>query len=201
MSLFDSDQIETSLRLLGERLAMDHCGPFRLVVCGGAALIACSLVARQTTKDIDIVALIDGDGHVVSPDPLPQDLLDTAARIGKDLNLPPDWLNNGPSREPGGLFQCGLPDGLKDRFSRREFGSCLTVFFVGRIDQICFKVFAAVDQGPGRHVGDLRELQPTAEELETAARWAMTHDPSEGFRVTLLSMLRQLGYEHVASRF
>jgi hypothetical protein len=195
-----SDQIDSSLHLLGERLALSDLGPYRLVVCGGAALIACSLISRQTTKDIDVLALIDGEGHVVSPDPLPPDLLREVAQVGRDLDLSPDWLNNGPSRDPGGLFQVGLPAGVKDRLSRRDFGPALAVYFVGRLDQIHFKVFAAVDQGTGRHVDDLRDLCPTAAEIEQAARWAITHDPSEGFRQVLTSMLRKLGYEETASR-
>jgi hypothetical protein len=200
MVQLNPDQIESALGLLGERLTLAKVGPYRLVVCGGAALIACSLISRETTKDIDVVALIDGEGHVVSPDPLPSDLLRDVAQVGRDLDLPPDWLNNGPSRNPGGLFQVGLPAGFKDRLTRQNFGSALAVYFVGRLDQIHFKVYAAVDQGTGRHVDDLRDLRPTADEIEKAARWAMTHDPSEGFRTVLTSMLRQLGYEETASR-
>ena len=194
------NQIESALSLLGERLALSHLGPYRLVVCGGAALIVCSLISRQTTKDVDVVALLDGLGQMVSPDPLPPDLLRDVAQVARDLDLPPDWLNNGPSRNPGGLFQVGLPAGLKDRLSRRDFGPALAVYFIGRLDQIHFKVFAAVDQGTGRHVDDLRDLHATADEIEKAARWAMTHDPSEGFRKVLTSMLRQLGYEETAAR-
>jgi hypothetical protein len=200
MNNLNPEQIVTSLQLLGEILALDGRGPFRIAVCGGAGLIACSLVSRQTTRDVDVVALINEQGLAVSPDPLPPDLLRAAERVGRDHDLPPNWLNNGPSREPGGLFQLGLPAGFATRLSRRDFGPNLTVFFVGRFDQICFKVYAAVDQGAGRHVDDLRDLHPTPEELETAARWAMTHDPSEGFRTVLTSMFRQLGYENVAAR-
>lgn len=194
------EQIDTALQLLGERLALDGSDPVRLVVCGGAALIACSLVSRQTTRDVDVVAMVDGEGHVISPDPLPQHLVLAANHVGRDLDLPPNWLNNGPSRDPGGLFQFGLPVGFKDRLFRRDFGAKLAIFFAGRFDLICFKVFAAVDQGPGRHVDDLRDIRPTAEEMEAGARWAMTHDPSDGFRSVLVSMLRQLGYEETASK-
>jgi len=199
MTQFNAAQINSALSLLGERLALAQAGPYRVAVCGGAALIACALVSRQTTSDIDVVAFIDPNDRLMSPDPLPPDLLREAARVGTDLGLPADWLNNGPSRDPGGLFQFGLPAGFSERLFRRDFGSALTIYFAGRLDQICFKVFAAVDQGAGRHVDDLRELRPTADEMETAGRWAMTHDPSEPFRQTLISMLEQLGYADVAS--
>ena len=69
---------------------------------------------------------------------------------------------------------------------------------MNRIDQIHFKVFAAVDSGPGRHVDDLRELRPSPDEIEKAAFWAMTHDRSVEFRMVLVSMLRQMGFKDVA---
>jgi hypothetical protein len=194
------EQIEQAFSLLAERLELMAVQRIGIVVCGGSALIASSLVSRQTTKDVDVVAMADESGHLTSPDPLPPQLLLAVEQVGRDLDLPSNWLNNGPSRHPGGLFQCGLPDGFETRLVRRDFSPSLTVFFVGRLDQICFKVFAAVDQGPGRHVSDLRDLNPTADEIAIAARWAVTHDPSEGFCQVLVSMLRTLGYEHVASK-
>ena len=39
---------------------------------------------------------------------------------------------------------------------------------------------SAADRG-GYHIEDLRALEPTPDEIEAAARWAMTHDVSEGF--------------------
>lgn len=199
MAPISPEQIDLTLRLLGERLSLAQAGPYRLVVCGGAALIACALISRQTTKDIDVVAMMDATGLMLSPDPLPPALLQEAARVARDLDLPPDWLNNGPSREPGGLFQLGLPAGFQERLVRRDYGAALTVYFAGRLDQICFKLYAAVDQGAGRHLSDLRELNPTHEEIALAARWAVTHDPSDGFRQVLISLLRQLGHDDIAS--
>ena len=74
------------------------------------------------------------------------------------------------------------------------------MLFIGRLDQICFKVFAAADAGPGRHLEDLRELKPTSGEMEIAARWVMQQDPSEGFRSMLKEMLRKIGYEQASER-
>ena len=63
-----------------------------------------------------------------------------------------------------------------------------------RRDQIFFKLYAAVDQGPrSKHIEDLRRLKPTADELRAAAAWARTHDPSVAFRVELRGALRDLG--------
>ena len=74
------------------------------------------------------------------------------------------------------------------------------MLFIGRLDQICLKVYAAADAGPGRHLEDLRELKPTAEEMEMAAGWVVKQDPSEGFRSLLKEMFRKIGYEHASER-
>ncbi len=102
------------------------------------------------------------------------------------------------SRGEGGLFRLGLPDGFLTRLTRRDYGPRLAVSYIGRLDQIHFKVYAAADRA-GYHVDDLRALGPTDEEMEKAARWAMTHDVSEGFRLIVKSMLRQLGYDAAAA--
>ncbi len=99
----------------------------------------------------------------------------------------------------GGLFQMGLPDGLSGRLHTRQYGVRLTVHFIGRLDQIHFKLYAAADRG-GYHITDLQALGPTAEEIEAAARWAMTHDVSSEFATILKHLLRELGYAESADR-
>jgi hypothetical protein len=122
------------------------------------------------------------------------------SEVARDLGLPPDWLNNGPSCDAGGIFQLGLPEGIATRLHSRSYGNRLNVHFIGRLDQICLKLYAAVDSGEGIHISDLLSLEPDYVELERAARWAMTHDISPEFRMILKDMLRQLGYESVANR-
>ena len=187
--------LERALESLGIRLKQNAAGPYELVVCGGTALILSGAIPR-TTKDVDVAALIKDD-FLVSPDPLPDDLVTAVKEVARDLGLPEDWLNNEPSREPGGLFQFGLPEGLKDRLVSFAFGKELIVHVISRYDQIHFKLYAAVDRG-GYHVEDLIALNPTTEELVAAGNWAITHDPSKGFIMMLKSMLEQLGYRDAA---
>lgn len=97
------------------------------MVCGGAVLIVCGLVTRLTTRDVDVVALRNETG-LITPDPFPMDLKQEAEVVGANLDLPEYWINNGPSREPGGLFQVGLPDGIESRLQRRDYGERLAVF-------------------------------------------------------------------------
>ncbi len=56
--------------LLAGRLDLAQSEPVRLVVCGGSALIAMGL-RRRTTRDMDVVALMNAAQELVSPDPLP----------------------------------------------------------------------------------------------------------------------------------
>jgi hypothetical protein len=60
---------------------------------------------------------------------------------------------------------------------------------------IHFKLYAAVDQGPGKHSEDLEALAPTHEELLRAARWARTHDPSPEFEQELRRALAHFGVD------
>ncbi len=86
----------------------------------------------------------------------------------------------------------GLPAGLAERLHSQQYGGHLTVHFIDRVDQIHFKLYAAVDRG-GYHIEDLRALDPTPGEIEKAARWAMSHDVSDGFLMVLKDLLRNLG--------
>ncbi len=179
------------------RLEANYADPVEIVVCGGSALIFAGLVDR-TTSDVDIVALMR-QGALCDPEPLPKSLQQALREVSEDLRLPGNWLNNGPSRGEGGLFRMGLPVGFAGRLTRHAYGAFLIVYFVDRIDQIHFKLYAAVDRG-GYHVTDLLALHPTPDELEAAARWSMTHDVSDGFIMVLKKLLRSIGHGNVAER-
>ncbi|HWX87440.1 MAG TPA: DUF6036 family nucleotidyltransferase [Solirubrobacteraceae bacterium] len=185
----DAARADTLLAALGEQLAVrEEC--YTLVVVGGSALLALGLVAR-TTRDVDVLAILDG-GELVSAEPLPPSLLEAGRVVALDFGLPMDWLNAGPAS----LLDLGLPEGFLQRAQRRSYGEALTVLFASRTDQIHFKLYAAVDQGAGRHFADLQALEPTEPELLQAARWSRTHDPSEGYRSVLLELLTYLGATH-----
>lgn len=132
---------------------------------------------------------------MIDCEPLPQYLLRAAGRVAQVLHLPDDWVNTGPAMQ----FRMGLPEGFQSRLHRVDVGEKLTVYFIGRLDQIHFKTYAAADRG-GYHVSDLRKLNPTEDELVMAARWSMTQDVSEGFHFLLKDMFTQLGWPNVAAR-
>lgn len=176
------------LDALGEQLERLDAS-YDIVVVGGSALLALGLVTRPT-KDVDVVAL--RDGRVLLPaSPLPELLAEARDRVARDFRLPEDWLNDGPAS----LLSFGLPDGFLTRAERESHGPGLTVWYASRLDQIHFKLYAAVDQGPGKHEADLRSLQPSRDELLSAARWSRSHDPSPGYRAVLERALTALGVE------
>lgn len=189
------DRLNDALTLLGERLRLSGGEPQELVVCGGSSLIARGYVSRAT-RDVDVVARRLRGAELVSAKPLPKVVVAAASRVAADLGLPSNWLNNGPAD----LFEMGLPAGFSTRLEAQAYGSHLTVWFTGRVDQIHFKLYAAADQGGGRHVTDLLVLSPTADELLAAAHWTFTHDPSPGFRELMKAILKEMNHDAVAQQ-
>lgn len=193
MKTLDTEKLNQALMLLHERLEFANAPKVSLVVCGGSALIATGLVPR-TTQDVDVLAMFR-DEDLIDPEPMPDYLISAAEATARTLQLPADWLNCGPAD----LFRMGLPEGTKERLIRMPVGERLEIFYVSRIDQIFFKLYAAVDRG-GYHIEDLLQLNPASEELYKAARWTMTHDVSEGFKMMLCQLLTELGFEDVSQR-
>jgi hypothetical protein len=189
VTLIGRTQLETALRALGELLAARGLH-YEVVVIGGGNLILRGLVSRPTTKDLDLLGEWTPDG-IRPMRPLPEPLRLAVLDVARTYGLASDFVNLGP----GSLLDLGLPDGFVGRLERHDFGGVVT-WLAGRFDMVCFKLYAAVDQGPrSRHLQDLRDLRPAREELLAAARWTITHDPSPGFRALLVDALRQLGIE------
>jgi hypothetical protein len=181
---------EQLLQALGEQLSAGE-ESYELVVIGGSGLLALGMIDRAT-RDVDLVALRVG-ADLEKPEPLPGPLREARERVARDFSLPEHWLNPGPAS----LLDFELPAGFLERVESRHYGDHLTVHFASRFDQIHFKLYAAVDMGPGKHSQDLEALAPTSEELLQAARWARTHDPSPGFDEVLHRVLTHYGADDV----
>lgn len=180
--------MEDALETLGELLT-EHGQSVGVLVVGGGSLLLLGFIERPTA-DVDVVGFA-GPGGYVKAEALPEYLADAVEDVGRALGLGSRWLNAGPA----GLIDFGLPEGLEDRVVVRRYGS-LGVHLPAREDLICFKLCAAVDQGPrSKHMGDLRSLGPSPDELVAAARWTRTHDPSVGFLGELRQALALLDVE------
>jgi hypothetical protein len=189
MDMIGREQLQAALSALGELLAARGVR-YELVLVGGGNLILRGLITRPTTKDLDILGERALD-VIRRLRPMPEPLRDAVLDVGRAFGLANDWLNVGPDS----LLDLGLPDGFTERLERRDFGG-LVVWLAGWYDMVCFKLYAAVDEGPrSRHFQDLVELHPNRSDLLEAARWASTHDPSPGFRSLLVETLRALGVE------
>jgi hypothetical protein len=188
--MFRPATLEKALELLGDLLA-DRGLYFELVAIGGGGLQLIGVIDRPT-KDIDLVALIQGDKLVAVGPNLPAALAEAVADVAGALHLPADWVNAGPAS----LLALGLPAGFQERLERRKYGRGLELSLASRFDQIHFKLYAAADDAPGgKHHIDLKQLQPSPDELRLAARWAKTHDASEEFAGVLAGVLRDFGVE------
>ena len=184
---FSGPSLEQALAALGQLLeSRGH--EYRLAAVGGGALLLLGLLDRPT-NDLDVVTQADESGAAVSADPLAPPLREAISDVARAFGLPENWVNPGPAA----LLDLGLPEGFADRAHIQRYGA-LEIRLADRLDQIHFKLYAAVDQGPrSKHFADLRAIEPTREELVSAARWARTHDPSEGFRAGLEAALEALG--------
>ena len=182
-------QLETALAALGELLAARGLH-YELVFVGGGNLILRELIPRPMTKDLDVLGARTPEG-VAQVRPMPEPLRDAVMDVGRAFGLADDWLNPGPDS----LLDLGLPDGFVERLERRDYGG-LVAWLAGRFDMVCFKLYAAADQGlRSRHFQDLRDLGPARDDLLVAGRWAVSHDTSPGFRSLLVETLRALSVE------
>ena len=189
------DTLQHALEALASFLEADGAERETLVIIGGSALITLGIVSR-TTKDVDIMAGVDPERGLVDPRPLSEALRSAADKVARELQLDPHWLNTGPADQ----VLAGLPEGFLSRLTRHDYGTCLTIYYPDRFDLIHLKLFAIMDQGPGRHVSDLQALKPTEEELLQAARWVLTQDAGEVFPQIVRNTLTALGHGNLADR-
>jgi len=182
------DLLTRALDALGQILA-HRDQPYEVVAIGGGSLLLLGLIQRPT-RDIDLVALVD-EGRYLCAEPLPATLKLAVEEVGRAFDLADDWMNPGPTD----LLRFGLPEGFERRAVLKAYGA-LTVHIASRFDQICFKLYASVDQGPqSKHFADLRRLTPTQDELHQARTWCQTHDPSPAYADQLSQALVVLDAE------
>jgi hypothetical protein len=191
--MLDPSRLVGALKTLG-RLLADRGLSYELVAIGGSGLLMLGLTVRPT-RDLDIVALVE-HGLYVRVRELPTPLLEAVHVVGQIEGLAPNWINAGPAD----LLEFGLPEGFAQRTQKEKYGP-LILHVASRADQVALKVYAAADAGPGsKHFQDLQSLSPSEEELVQAGRWAITHDPSEGFRSQLVGCLAALGVHDADTR-
>lgn len=197
MRQIEPEIIDVIFKSLDRQIEVHGGMPIGLVVCGGTALAALDLINR-TTKDVDILGEViefENDLRIQKLKKFPKWLVKAAKIVERDYDLVENWLNLRFAPQ----LELGLPEGFKQRLEKRNYGQYLTIYFISRIDQIHFKLFASID-GNDYHVQDLLALNPTEIEIEKAARWIITQDVSSSFKIILKNFLNENGYESIAER-
>ena len=160
MSL-ERTSLDEVLSSLGALLASRR-EAYGLLVVGGSNLLLLGLIDRPT-GDLDVIGLSEQSAYrkVVE---LPEPLRRAAAEVGLAFDLSQRWLNT----DAASLMDSELPPGWRERIEIRRYGA-LELHLTSRFDQICFKLWAAVDAGPkSKHFADLVGLSPTDAELAVA---------------------------------
>lgn len=184
-------QIQEALSRTGRRLALADADEFALLVCGGSALNLAGIIERPT-RDVDVLGLVKGrEPATIAAQQLPEEVTRAAEFVALDLGLPSDWLNDAALD----VQRLGLPPDILKRTHRLGFGPCLTVFFIGRQDQVALKLYAAIDRTKGqRHLEDLEAIAPTQAEMEFAVHWLLDRETSPQFREAVRSVADALGF-------
>jgi len=103
------------LEALGGLLAARDQG-YSCVVTGGASLAALGVLVR-VTGDVDVMAVRDERGEITrAPQAFPPFLTAAIREVGRELNLPADWMN---TQMASGLA-AGMPPGFAERLTWRQ---------------------------------------------------------------------------------
>lgn len=187
-----------AFELLDDFLTAGSAATVWLVVGGGSALLVQHFSSRQT-KDVEVMALREWEGNVVSAYPLPNTVKQAAAKVAEELRLDPDWLNGAASLHGFDLSQ--LPAWLWQELDTREYGSNLKISFIGRKGLILLKLSAALGRDQRRDIEDLACLKPSSAEMEELLRWVLRNLHATTTHPKLSTLLRELGHADLIPRF
>ncbi|MES2660227.1 MAG: nucleotidyl transferase AbiEii/AbiGii toxin family protein [Verrucomicrobiota bacterium] len=122
MARISTESLDDALSALAAFLEDEMATPEHLVLIGGAALLALGLVSR-TTRDVDIKAGVDASVGLVDPRPMSDALQNAAAKVARELDLDPHWLNTGPADQ----LKAGLPEGFLQRVTSARISSSISL--------------------------------------------------------------------------
>jgi hypothetical protein len=184
--------------LLDDFLTAGNSAPVWLVVGGGSALLIQRLSTRQT-RDVDVMALREWEGNVISAYPLPDTVKEAASQVAAELRLDPDWLNGAASLH--GFDLSLLTAWFWQELDTREYGRNLKISFIGRKGLILLKLAAALDRDQRRDLEDLGSLRATAPETEECLRWVLANLHEAPTHPKLPKLLREIGHADLVPRF
>ena len=183
----DRADVERALTELGRQLALRDADTVTVLCCGASALCVVGALSRRTL-DVDAVAMVGSKDEIIAVEEFSPEMNEAISAVGLSLGLNPSWFNLAASA----ILARGLPPGALRRSAKHsmDFGPCLTVRFMDRIDLIALKMSAALDPLVGRrHVEDLVAIDPTREELKHGADWIGAWPSSASFKQAFLRLL------------
>lgn len=192
------ENLTAAFQLLDALLTLEKQPPAWLVVGGGSALLIQKLSARQT-KDVDVMALREWEGNVLSAYPLPESIQQAALKVAGELKLDPNWLNGSASLH---FFDLSiLPPGFWQDLDTREYGQSLKISFIRRNGLLLLKLYAALNRDQRRDLEDLVSLNPSATELEENLHWILKNIFESPSHPKLPTVLSGLGHADLTHRF
>lgn len=192
------EEIEHALTVLGRRMALDGAPDIEVLCCGASALCMLGLLSRST-MDVDVLGVVVRDQDLNPCEVFSAEMERAISNAGLELGLANDWFNGSASR----LLERGVPEGTLERsFAyRKTFGPCLTVRFLDRRDQVALKLFASMNPVDGiRHLRDLEEISPEADEISHALAWMGGWKSSDAFRAKLKKIVTGFGFGELAAK-
>jgi hypothetical protein len=194
----NESSLVSAFALLDDFLTVGKSAPIWLVVGGGSALLIHRLSTRHT-KDVDVMALREWEGNVVSAYPLPDAIKNAASKVAVELRLDPNWLNGAASLH--GLNLSALPSWFWTELDTRTYGSNLKISFIGRKGLILLKLSASLERDQRRDLEDLACLKPASDEVEELLRWILRHIHETSTHPKLATLLHELGHANLIPRF
>ena len=196
--LGNKTEIDRALTELGRQLARLDSSEVR-ILCGGASALCMLEILSRSTMDVDALAFLGKGGALTKIRRFPKELEMAIRRTATTLGLDESWFNASAME----LLRLGLPKGVVSRSARhrKQYGPCLTVQFLDRLDQVALKLFASMDPVKfRRHLEDLVAMEPKAKEIDHALDWMLGWKTSPAFRKRLSSILIGLDFPKHAKR-
>ena len=196
--LGNKTEIDRALTELGRQLARLDSSEVR-ILCGGASALCMLEILSRSTMDVDALAILGKGGALTKIRRFPKELEMAIRRTATTLGLDESWFNASAME----LLRLGLPKGVVSRSARhrKQYGPCLTVQFLDRLDQVALKLFASMDPVRfRRHLEDLVSMKPKAKEIDHALDWMLGWKTSPAFRKRLSSILLGLDFPKHAKK-
>ena len=196
--LGNKTEIDRALMELGRQLARLDSSEVR-ILCGGASALCMLEILSRSTMDVDALAILGKGGALTKIRRFPKELEMAIRRTATTLGLDESWFNASAME----LLRLGLPKGVVSRSARhrKQYGPCLTVQFLDRLDQVALKLFASMDPVKfRRHLEDLVAMEPKAKEIDHALDWMLEWKTNSAFRKRLAYILTGLEFPNHAKK-